>query len=58
MDLNQAKHTFIEEARDMLLHMEDLLLDCEQGDKDEEKINALFRVMHTIKGSAGFVVVK
>ena len=45
--------TFFAEAKDMLQQMEDALLSLEDDPDDKETINALFRAIHTIKGSAG-----
>ncbi|MDD5249757.1 MAG: chemotaxis protein CheA [Rhodocyclaceae bacterium] len=52
MNLDDALHTFIVEARDLLEEMEDALLRIEQA-PDADTINAIFRAAHTIKGSAG-----
>ncbi len=46
------KQSFIEEAQDLLLSLESLLLELEENPSDSEAIAAVFRVMHTIKGSA------
>ncbi|MCX8083511.1 MAG: chemotaxis protein CheA [Calditerrivibrio sp.] len=49
------KSVFIEEGMELLASAEESLL-CLEGDiEDEEALNALFRVMHTFKGSAGVV---
>lgn len=53
MNLDQAKLTFIDEARDLLQSMEEILLAAETSEVDAERVNALFRAAHTIKGSAG-----
>ena len=53
MNLESAKQTFMEEARELLEEMERILLDVEASDTTSEQLNALFRAMHTIKGSAG-----
>ena len=53
MDLEQALQTFLEESRELLAEMEGILLDVEAEHADAEQLNALFRTMHTIKGSAG-----
>jgi len=45
---------FIEESRDLLQSIEDDFLKLEHSN-DKELINSLFRAIHTIKGSAGFV---
>ncbi|MEO4027391.1 chemotaxis protein CheA [Chromobacterium vaccinii] len=53
MDLEQAMQTFLEESRELLDEMESILLDVEAEQTSSEQLNALFRTMHTIKGSAG-----
>ncbi len=44
--------TFLEESRELLQEMEDILLQLNE-DSDPEVLNALFRTAHTIKGSSG-----
>lgn len=57
MNLDEAFNTFLAESREMLEEMERLLLELESCCADEghdvEQLNALFRCVHTIKGSAG-----
>ncbi|MHB1100850.1 MAG: chemotaxis protein CheA, partial [Burkholderiales bacterium] len=53
MNLDEALHTFVVEARELLQNMEESLLDIERGMADDDAINAIFRAAHTIKGSAG-----
>jgi two-component system chemotaxis sensor kinase CheA len=53
MDLDRARQTYIIEARELLDSMEDSLLTLEQQSDPQEAINAMFRAVHTIKGSAG-----
>jgi two-component system, chemotaxis family, sensor kinase CheA len=53
MELDAACQTYIAESRDLLQTLEDLLLQAEQGAADAEGINAMFRAVHTVKGSAG-----
>jgi two-component system chemotaxis sensor kinase CheA len=53
MNLDDALQTFVIEARELLQHMEESLLDIERGSSDDDGINAIFRAAHTIKGSAG-----
>ncbi|NKE67503.1 chemotaxis protein CheA [Ramlibacter sp. RBP-2] len=48
-----APHTFIVESRELLRDMEAALLTLEQSPADREAISAVFRAMHTIKGSSG-----
>lgn len=44
---------FLSEARDNLSYLDQHLENL--NDKDEETLNALFRVAHTLKGGAGLV---
>ena len=53
LDLTQALNAFMEEARELLAQMEDILLRAEDQQCSDEDLNALFRCAHTIKGSAG-----
>jgi two-component system chemotaxis sensor kinase CheA len=59
MNLDQAKRTFIIEAGELLEAMEAAVLALEeqgegaQGEARDEAVNAMFRAVHTIKGSAG-----
>lgn len=49
----QLLQGFIEEARDLTQQAEQHLLALDETPDDEDAVNALFRAMHTIKGSAG-----
>jgi two-component system chemotaxis sensor kinase CheA len=53
--IDQIKQTFIDEAEELLSELEGLLLDLETNPEDKSQLDAVFRVMHTIKGSAGMV---
>lgn len=53
MNLDEVFQTFLAESREMLEEMERYLLEIEAGAHDSEQLNALFRCVHTIKGSAG-----
>jgi two-component system, chemotaxis family, sensor kinase CheA len=46
-----ANEVFINEAKELLLEIEDAILKLEEDTTDIEAINSLFRAMHTIKGS-------
>lgn len=46
---------FIDESRELLQDLEGLLLDLENDPENRDNLDAVFRVMHTIKGSAGMV---
>lgn len=45
---------FIQESREMLENASECLLRLEKSPDNLDEINALFRTLHTIKGSAGF----
>jgi two-component system chemotaxis sensor kinase CheA len=53
LNMEQALQTFFEESYELLGDMERMLLDLEMEETTPDQLNALFRVMHTIKGSAG-----
>jgi two-component system, chemotaxis family, sensor kinase CheA len=50
--MNQFKETFKEEAYELLGNLEDLLMELEDNPDDPDSISAVFRAIHTIKGSA------
>lgn len=53
IDANQQfLHTFTEESFELLGSLEDNLLELETDPTNKELLSAVFRVMHTIKGSA------
>lgn len=49
---------FIEEAGELLVQAEQILLEAESSTPELDDINALFRVFHTIKGSGGIFDLK
>lgn len=53
IDNAAARQALIDESRELLDAMDAALLELEQGGRDAEHINAVFRAAHTIKGSAG-----
>ena len=53
MDLSAARHALVQEARELLDAMEAALLEIDADGPNPERINAIFRAAHTIKGSAG-----
>ncbi len=53
MDLELAMQSFLQESAELLEEMESILLDAEADSITAEQLGALFRSMHTIKGSAG-----
>lgn len=53
MNIELALQTFLDESRELLADMEHILLDLESTPGETELQNALFRCVHTVKGSAG-----
>lgn len=53
MNLDSARATFFAESGEMLDEMERCLLALEDNPSDAETMNALFRAVHTVKGSSG-----
>ena len=53
IDVTQFHQVFFEESLEGLDTMESILLQMESGEYDDEDINAIFRVAHSIKGGAG-----
>ena len=53
MDIYSVRNVLLAEARELLADMEQALLDVESSGADAERINAIFRAAHTIKGSSG-----
>ncbi|MCR5289566.1 MAG: chemotaxis protein CheA [Treponema sp.] len=51
--LDQLSSVFFEEANELLDNLEDYLLTLENEPQNQEVIGAIFRAMHTIKGSSG-----
>jgi two-component system chemotaxis sensor kinase CheA len=53
MNLDSARGALVQEARELLVAMEDALLKIETEGSTPDDVNAIFRAAHTIKGSAG-----
>ncbi|KRW58521.1 chemotaxis protein CheA [Pseudomonas sp. TTU2014-080ASC] len=53
MNLDQARAVVVQEARELLAEMDAALLHLEHSGFEAEQVNAVFRAVHTIKGSAG-----
>jgi two-component system chemotaxis sensor kinase CheA len=56
--MDEILSVFSVEAKEQLDAMEAGLMQLEQGDRDPETINAVFRAAHTIKGGAGVVEIE
>lgn len=52
-DMAAIKQVFFEECGEQLTELETGLLEMEEGNSDPERINAIFRAVHSIKGGAG-----
>ncbi|MGF9693411.1 chemotaxis protein CheA [Rhizobium sp. 0TCS1.26] len=53
MDMNEIKEIFFQECEEQLAELEAGLLKLNDGDRDPETVNAVFRAVHSIKGGAG-----
>lgn len=53
MDMQAVRSVLLDEARELLAEMEQALLAIETQGADGERINAIFRAAHTLKGSSG-----
>lgn len=51
----EIRQTFLAESTELLQEMENSLLSLETSPNDPDRINSLFRSVHTIKGSSGIV---
>jgi len=51
--LESIKVVFFQECEELLAGLEAGLLELQRGDRDPETVNAVFRAVHSIKGSAG-----
>ena len=53
VNLTAAREAFIIEAQELLADMESALLSLEKNPGSQDEIHRIFRVVHTVKGSAG-----
>ncbi|MGV2102662.1 chemotaxis protein CheA [Rhizobium sp. 21-4511-3d] len=53
MDMNEIKEIFFQECEEQLAELESGLMKMNDGDRDPETVNAVFRAVHSIKGGAG-----
>ncbi|MEO6986327.1 MAG: chemotaxis protein CheA [Paralcaligenes sp.] len=53
VDLSQFFETFFDEAEELLIEMERLLLELDIDNPDVDQLNGIFRAAHSIKGGAG-----
>ena len=52
-DMDVYLSVFLEEARENVQNLNDALMAIENNPEDAERINEIFRIMHTLKGMAG-----
>ena len=52
VDLSQFFDTFFDEAEELLIDMEQLLMNLDAADPDIDQLNGIFRAAHSIKGGA------
>lgn len=53
LDISQYINIFVEESKEHLQNMNDVLLELEKNPSDIDHINEIFRVAHTLKGMSG-----
>lgn len=53
LDINQYINIFVEESKEHLQNMNDVLLELEKNPNNHDLINEIFRVAHTLKGMSG-----
>ena len=53
--IDQLRGSFVEETRDLINELEDILLSSEIESVSSEIIDQIFRSIHTIKGSGGML---
>ena len=53
LDINQYINIFVEESKEHLQSLNDVLLELEKNPSNLEYINEIFRVAHTLKGMSG-----
>lgn len=53
IDLDQFKRTYFEECSELLSELEDQFQRIENGARDSQALQAVFRAVHSIKGGAG-----
>ena len=52
-DLDDFRITYFEECSELLLDLEEQFAAIESGDHNSERLNAVFRAVHSIKGGGG-----
>ena len=52
-DLDDFKATYFDECSELLTELEEQFAAIEEGDRSSERLNAVFRAIHSIKGGGG-----
>ncbi len=52
-DLDDFKATYFDECSELLTELEEQFAAIEEGDRSADRLNAVFRAIHSIKGGAG-----
>lgn len=52
-DLDDFKATYFDECSELLSELEEQFTAIEEGERDADRLNAVFRAIHSIKGGAG-----
>ena len=52
-DLDDFKATYFDECSELLNELEEQFAAIEDGDRSSERLNAVFRAIHSIKGGGG-----
>ena len=52
-ELDDFKATYFDECSELLTEMEEQFAAIEEGERDADRLNAVFRAIHSIKGGAG-----
>ena len=52
-DLDDFKKTYFEECAELLNELEEQFAAIQEGDRDPDRLNAVFRAIHSIKGGGG-----
>ena len=52
-DFDDFKQTYFDECSELLNELEEQFAEIEAGDRSTERLNAVFRAIHSIKGGAG-----
>lgn len=52
-DLDEFKATYFDECSELLLELEEQFIAIQDGDREGDRLNAVFRAIHSIKGGGG-----